>query len=307
MRIHYASDLHLEYRRGPLPIRKENVAEGDILVLSGDIFVNRNNLAPLIEELSPVIPIVLVLGNHEYWTHEWDSALDSHRLMIDRFSSSGIHLLEQESRVVNGVRFLGTTLWTDFAGGRHGESCQRGMSDFVKIGRDGGDLLWTDVTARHRESVAWLSSELRKPWNSTTVVVTHHAPSALSNDPRYAGSSISGGFFSNLDDLILETQPDLWIHGHLHFPSDYHIGKTRVLSNPYGYEGYDISPQWDPSRFVEILDPHLAQIVVCEWCIREKKKTTTEALHRTKERGWGQTAYGRWLCPECFDDTEGEK
>ncbi len=43
------------------------------------------------------------------------------------------HLLECQEGLLGGIRFLGATLWTDFAGGRHAAACVRGMSDFSVI------------------------------------------------------------------------------------------------------------------------------------------------------------------------------
>ena len=35
--------------------------------------------------------------------------------------------------------------------------------------------------------------------------------------------------------FIEEHQPDYWIHGHIHTPVRYHIGKTEIICNPVGY------------------------------------------------------------------------
>jgi Icc-related predicted phosphoesterase len=108
------------------------------------------------------------------------------------------------------------------------------------------------VAYRHRGSLAWLRKELETPFSGPTVVITHHAPSMRSNPLRFAGSPISGAFYTHLDDLIEETQPVLWIHGHMHNSSDYRIGKTRVVCNPYGIAWEDINPEWNPEVIVEV-------------------------------------------------------
>lgn len=68
-----------------------------------------------------------------------------------------------------------------------------------------------------------------------SVVVTHHAPSIHSIVDRYKSNPVSAAFASNLDELILEYQPRIWIHGHTHESFDYRIGKARVVCNPRGY------------------------------------------------------------------------
>lgn len=52
----------------------------------------------------------------------------------------------------------------------------------------------------------------------------------------------------------MEYQPTVWIHGHIHEPSnDYLLGKTRVLSNPYGYfEANRLNPDWNEKAAIEI-------------------------------------------------------
>jgi hypothetical protein len=64
-------------------------------------------------------------------------------------------------------------------------------------------------------------------------VVTHFAPSLRSHDPRYGLTPGTAGFCNALDDLV--PLASVWLHGHLHCPSDYRIGGCRVLANPLGY------------------------------------------------------------------------
>jgi hypothetical protein len=42
-------------------------------------------------------------------------------------------------------------------------------------------------------------------------------------------------FASDMSRFIIESKAKLWVHGHIHSPSDYMIGSTRVLANPRGY------------------------------------------------------------------------
>ena len=56
-----------------------------------------------------------------------------------------------------------------------------------------------------------------------------------------------------MDDFILD-RPEiaLWTHGHTHEDFDYHIGSTRILCNPRGYDGYEArAGSWQP-RLVEL-------------------------------------------------------
>ncbi len=80
---------------------------------------------------------------------------------------------------------------------------------------------------------AWLRDALTKPFDGTTVVVTHFAPSLRSADPRYGLVPGTAGFCNALDDLLPQAQ--LWMHGHLHAPQDYLHQGCRVFANPLGY------------------------------------------------------------------------
>lgn len=248
MKISYMSDLHLEFGSSPL---RESDIKGDVLVLCGDISSSPRSLGGFIERFSALEkPIIVILGNHELYGMDWNTGPSLYKEVLDGIPF--VHFLENGFCIIEGVRFLGSSLWTDFAGGRQGETCEREMSDFSLIKNNGKSLTWRDASVRHKDSLKWLSDALCDPHDGKTVIVTHTAPSYLSNSPRFASSQISGGFCSNLEAFI-ECHPiDVWIHGHLHNSSDYEIGKTRVLCNPYGYEGIEINPQWNPQRFLEI-------------------------------------------------------
>ena len=73
-------------------------------------------------------------------------------------------------------------------------------------------------------------------------MVTHFAPSLRSRDPRYGLTPGTAAFCNALDDLLAHA--DLWLHGHLHCPSDYVAQalrpdgsphRCRVVANPLGY------------------------------------------------------------------------
>jgi Icc-related predicted phosphoesterase len=84
-----------------------------------------------------------------------------------------------------------------------------------------------------------------------TIVVTHHAPSAMSLPERRRDHSLSCAYASHLDPFILKHTPYLWIHGHIHQSRDYRIGSTRIISNPQGYP-QEPNEFFDPGMIVEI-------------------------------------------------------
>lgn len=243
MEIQYMSDLHLE--TGCAPLEPSDVI-GDVLVLAGDIHTRPEELADWLAAINRrAIPVLYVLGNHEYYHHDFDQAEASYRQALQHLP--WVHLLERQAIEIKGVRFLGTTLWTDLAQGAHQESCENGMSDYRLIRQNGTRLTPAATLNAHTESVQWLETQLALQSPGPTVVITHHAPSWRSSHPRFADSPVSGGFCSDLEDLIHRHQPAVWIHGHTHDPWDYHIGDTRVLCNARGYPGYErVGESWRP-------------------------------------------------------------
>jgi Icc-related predicted phosphoesterase len=91
------------------------------------------------------------------------------------------------------------------------------------------------AAAEHRLDRAFLNSELDRWHDGTTVVVTHHAPHPGSVQRRHQGSPLSPAFASDLSELIIPYQPEVWIHGHDHGCHDYQVGETRIFSNQAGY------------------------------------------------------------------------
>lgn len=233
MRVAFASDLHLEFNPS---ITLTGLSKADVLVIAGDVGNHPDHLSFLVRRLRLLFsgPILFVLGNHEYYGGVFQDRLPEYRKAA--MALGGVHVLEKDVFQMGCVRFLGTTLWTDFAGLRHAGSCCASMADFRLIQAKQGSFSPDFVYREHQTSRDWLESELSRPFHGKTIVVTHHAPSFLSQHPRFAGSSIGGGFCSNMDDLIEKLKPFAWIHGHLHDPVDYRIGETRVLCNPWGYQ-----------------------------------------------------------------------
>lgn len=89
----------------------------------------------------------------------------------------------------------------------------------------------------HRESRRFLEGFLDDHRAKRTVVVTHHSPSRKSILPIHTGDLATAAFVSDMDDLIRERGPSLWVHGHVHHRCEYEVGRTRVICNPRGYPG----------------------------------------------------------------------
>ena len=260
MRVHVLSDLHLEQApftpppppadRPPTGTATETGA-ADVVVLAGDVHPGVAGVR-WARDAFPRTPVLYVAGNHEFWGHRHPALVDELRAAAE---GSTVRVLERDAVELGGVRFLGTTLWTDFAlfghAGREARSCAR-LPDFRRITADdsGRHLTPQATVVRHEEDRDWLARELAAS-TLPTVVVTHHAPHRRSQDPRFEGQRSSAAFSSHLEDLILARRPRLWIHGHLHWRFDYRVGDTRVVCNPRGYPG-EATNGFDPGWVVEV-------------------------------------------------------
>ncbi len=255
MRIQYAADLHTEF--DPAFVL-DNVG-ADILVLAGDIGPGSKGLLQ-VANASDATRVVFVPGNHEFYGRRMDEVVAELRLACAN-SAGRIHYLPDGPLVLDGLRFIGDTLWTDFE--LQGEpdriraliDAERNIRDYKVITAAGGGRLLkpTDTMAMHRDQLARMRGHLSSRFDGETVVVTHHAPSAQSINGRYSRRSIDSTYASALEGLILEFSPSLWFHGHTHKTSDYEIGSTRVLVNPRGYKSHDgLNPEFSASAIIEL-------------------------------------------------------
>lgn len=283
MRIQLVSDLHLEVDPGfevrPLP-------GADVLVLAGDIGCYQPG--SLLDEPdfglgrfsprrvdAPWPVVIFVPGNHEYDSLDFDA---THQRLRALCQDLGIVWLEREVVVIDGVRFVGTTLWTDFdalasrsnlpgpkaqaARLKARQKALRAADFFLRRNsgtRRGEPVLGEAWRELGLECHAWLRAALAQPHDGSTVVVTHFAPSLRSADPRYGLMPGTAGFCNALDDLI--PRADLWLHGHLHCRNDYLVQgdaqsapghTTRVVANPLGYEAKDERGAYRPDLLLTV-------------------------------------------------------
>lgn len=252
MRLLILSDLHVEF--GPFVPPAD--LDFDAVVLAGDIHV-KGQAAEWAMQTFPDKPVILVLGNHDYYggnlEYTWSQAQAA-------CAGSKVHLLHNSSVALDGVRFLGGTLWTDYM--LHGNrplamgDAQRFLSDHRRILTTGNATARPEhMAAEHEKTRSFLARELDEPFDGPTVIVTHHLPSSRCISPRYLGlpaSRLNPAFASSMDHLM-GPPVGLWIHGHTHDSVDTHISGTRIICNPRGYLGSsDENPSFNPALVVEI-------------------------------------------------------
>jgi predicted phosphodiesterase len=251
--VHVLSDLHLE--RAPLEYGDGAAPDADVLVLAGDIARGTSGIA-WARQHAGGRPVLYIAGNHEFYGHTLPGLLAELRTVA---AGSPVHVLEDGELVVDGVRFLGCTLWSDFefAGPelreRSMELCERLVRDYTHIRADGGDRRLTarDTLARHQHSRRWLAERLAEPFEGPTVVVTHHAPAIRGRPDGSVLRAVAGAFASDLTELMGADRVALWIYGHTHRAADFAVGGTRVLSNPRGYPQQPVA-EFDPGCVVTV-------------------------------------------------------
>ena len=231
MRLRILSDLHLEIWPIELP-----PADADVVILAGDIA----NGAEGINWASRTFdaPVLYVPGNHEPYDREFRATQEALRIAA---RGTGVELLECGERVIAGVRFLGCALWTDYSLEPDAtranciEAARRINPDYRAIRHGERAFAPEDAIALHHEHRTWLAQALERPFEGSTVVITHFAPHPGSIASAYANDPANPGFVVNLEWMMGRSA--LWIHGHTHSFFDYQVSGTRIVCNARGYPG----------------------------------------------------------------------
>lgn len=234
MRIAILSDLHLTIAAMPMP-----KCDCDVLILAGDVARPQQAIEWARQS---TVPVLYVPGNHEFYGGSLSGTLATLR---QQAHGSNVHVLDKDEIQIDGVRFLCCTLWTDFrlfpTEALRAASVAEGsrfMRDFSRIKVDDtSETLFSPAVSQQifDQSVRWLDTKFAEPFDGVTVVVTHHAPSLGSINPKFADSLLNACFVSDLDAQITRWNPQLWVHGHTHDSYDYQVSNTRVVCNARGY------------------------------------------------------------------------
>jgi len=277
MRVSVISDLHLDFADLVLP-------GGDVLILSGDIFEAKNlkkeNYNPemilleherqdrrpdrfyrfILEECSRKYrEVIMVMGNHEHYRFKFHKTYEHIKSQLP----PNVHLLEKESMELDGVLFLGATLWTDMNRQDaltlyHMQGAMNDYRQITMLNERTGDYhrLQPEYTVQeHLKTMKYFTTALaenraREGGALPVVVVTHHSPSKLSIKPKYEKDVLmNGAYSSDLSEFILDhPEIQVWTHGHTHDTFDYQVGSTRVICNPRGYKYYEPrADEFDPT------------------------------------------------------------
>ena len=228
--------------------------DADIIILAGDIDKGVKGVEWAINESKRLDKcIVYVPGNHEYYGFDIPETLAEMRnIALD----TNVHVLDNDSIILHGVRILGATLWTDYKADNNTiqktamEIVSHSLNDHRLITYDGKTFTTQQALALHLKSREWLLKNLNSPFDGPTVVVTHHGPSDACQHKKYPLSPISTAFHSQMDDVV--GMADLWIYGHTHSNLDTLVNGTRLISNQFGYVGHDENNDFDSCLVVGV-------------------------------------------------------
>ncbi len=271
MRCRYMSDLHLEAQEfeGHLP-------EGDILIIAGDLCMakfldpartdlysvrHRNRVSRFVEAATKNFEhILFVAGNHEPYQGTFDDTIP-----LLRDNLHGVTVLDNEHADIDGVRFFGATLWSDFEG--RSQACmdhvRRAVGEFLLVKKrradSNGETTLTkfqpeDALAEFDKSLAALRQSRDDGFQGQMVVITHHSPSLKGLNALHKGNGLDGAFASDLDQLITElSNVRYWVHGHTHVQTSYRVGETTVVANCRGFGDQEaIAQSFSTNVFFEI-------------------------------------------------------
>jgi len=232
-----------------------------VLVLAGDIIADVRTWAgsEVLDIYSPWLrdlaqrhaAVIYVGGNHEGYQASFKTAFDYLNELAG--SMDNFFVLENDTVVVDSVKFVGTTKWTPLDG-PHDQFNILQMND-TKVIAGWNVFTWRQTYEKAR---SFLETELAKEHDGPVVVVTHHAPSQQSIAPIFRGSPVNCAYASNQEDLMFAHKPELWFHGHTHISFDYTVVDyddndcTRVICNPYGYYRHEENASYDPTLTVEV-------------------------------------------------------
>lgn len=267
MLIRPVSDLHSEFWNYEKTesilndiIPKLSTDKETVLVIAGDLgLASHSKWGEILDLLkSRFLNIIHIAGNHFFYNTNYFDTLNDLKYVYT--CDDKIFFLENEYvdiiTATETVTFIGANLWTSF-NNRNAIvmlDSQIKINDYHKIKNSDYSLLTPDQTVdKFYESEQYIFSQLKNhKISDKVVVVTHHGISPLSVHNHHRYDKLRDAYITDLTDEIEDYGPNLWIHGHLHDSSDYKIGRTRVIVNPYGYRNHQENLNYINNLVVEV-------------------------------------------------------
>lgn len=252
MKISLHSDLHNEHLSYTIMPYAPNA---DVIVFAGDVTDGKQ--APdyyrEVASVNPDAKILFINGNHEFYGHEVSDIISQNR---EAFANNDqVHFLENSFIEIQGVEFIGATLWSDFSLAQdtdHISRIENGIADFYQIQHGSDKIRAIDGMRRmFHESFEFIKTRLNESKAKKKVVITHFSPHPELGHVDFVGSPLTPYFLSDCSELF-NLKPDLWLYGHTHCNefSGKRINGVKVASNQGGYEGENTG--YDADNIIEV-------------------------------------------------------
>jgi predicted phosphodiesterase len=244
MRIQVISDIHAEFHQdsGKQFVTEYLRPKGvDVLVLAGDAGVGRSlgySLKLLSKHYANAV-VLYVPGNHDFYNSGFIHVLRELRMLES--SIDNLFVLNNKMMNINGINFVGSPMW--FKQKKNYKKYTDMINDFSLITN-----FEDKVFKENKKALKFLRWHV----NSDSVVITHHVPTPKSTPDRYVGDPINMFFTCDMEELIRERKPKLWVHGHTHDSFNYMLGKTHIVCNPLGYVGRQVNAEFIPNMMIDL-------------------------------------------------------
>lgn len=261
-KIRVISDLHMEFTAGKFILDKSENEKNQILCIPWDLsFMGENEKAlwsNFIAEVSNrFFKVLLVLWNHDYWHSDLNTIFDIKDLLPDN-----VHLLENESIIIDWIKFIWATLWTDFKDLKTKKLDFSSMNNYdnwmnAKLIKKSWNPINSKILIdKNTFSHKYIFSELDK-YKGPCVVLTHHAPSYKSLTKMLEEYiPYTNHYCNDLDEEIMKRKNiKYWLHWHLHTSKQYKIWNTLVVSNANGnYDDVELGVENKDFKNIKLLD-----------------------------------------------------
>lgn len=234
MIVQVQSDIHLEmpYNRFNLNINED----AEVLVFCGDVFnftIVKHELTLLQKMFQTIkVPVIFVNGNHDYYTTNGESIQTIKDKYKKFFQNTNVHMLDNESVTINGVKFIGSTLWSDFDGKDLDPIFTRDATRYLADFRYIKDFSLSACSNFNKIAREFLESEL-ETGDEPKFVVSHFVPTYNATAPKFLDDTMNPYFMSSCDELI--SKADWWAFGHTHTSFDFYQDGCHLICNPLGY------------------------------------------------------------------------
>lgn len=254
MLVRVYSDIHLDVYEGcekqwfP-PVLNED--KNTTLILAGDLWIGTRWIEfegkSWISELASRFKnIIVVLGNHDYWPigelSIKDGAQTCRNMLADRCLFN-VHVLDSNSIELEGILFVGSTLWTDM--NKSDPTTMLIMSDYMNHdwnilyenqykGNKNPRFNSATWVQTHKNQLEYIRRTVEENLLKDIFVISHHVPLTIFSEAE--DFARAGYYVSDLSDLILN-YPNIryWAFGHSHQCVSEHFNQCLMINRSVGY------------------------------------------------------------------------